>query len=37
LPMLRIWHNEILKYFDHRYTKGYRMQSTLTRSFLPCP
>lgn len=29
LPMLRIWHNEILNYFDHRYTNGYRMQSTL--------
>jgi transposase len=23
LPMLRIWHNEILNYFDHRYTNGF--------------
>jgi transposase len=21
--MLRIWHNEILNYFDHRYTNGF--------------
>jgi len=35
LPMLRIWHNEILNYFDHRYTKGYGMQSTLMMSRLP--
>jgi len=23
LPMLRMWHNEILNYFDHRYTNGF--------------